>query len=79
MSVPMLDLSIQNQAVKQKILDGIGGLIDRSSFILGDNVRGLEAEIAAYAGAKFGVGMSSGSVTWRKRSHGRAPSTAAAS
>ena len=60
MSVPMLDLSIQNQAVKQKILDGIGGLIDRSSFILGDNVKGLEAEIAAYAGAKFGVGMSSG-------------------
>ena len=60
MSVPMLDLSIQNQAVKQKILQGIGGLIDRSSFILGDNVKGLESEIAAYAGAKFGVGMSSG-------------------
>jgi dTDP-4-amino-4,6-dideoxygalactose transaminase len=56
----MLDLSIQNQAVKQAVLDGIAGLIDRSSFILGENVRGLEAEIAAYAGAQHAVGMSSG-------------------
>lgn len=60
MPVPMLDLSIQNQAVKQKVLEGIAGLIDRSSFILGENVKGLEAEIAAYAGAKHAVGMSSG-------------------
>ncbi len=60
MSVPMLDLAPQNASVKQKILEGIGGLIDRSSFILGDNVKGLEAEIAAYAGVKFAVGMSSG-------------------
>ncbi len=60
MPVPMLDLSIQNQAVKQQVLDGIAGLIDRSSFILGENVRGLEAEIAAYAGAQHAVGMSSG-------------------
>jgi dTDP-4-amino-4,6-dideoxygalactose transaminase len=56
----MLDLSIQNQAVKARVLDGIAGLIDRSSFILGENVKGLEAEIAAYAGAKHAVGMSSG-------------------
>jgi dTDP-4-amino-4,6-dideoxygalactose transaminase len=60
MSVPMLDLSIQNQAVKARVLEGIAGLIDKSSFILGENVRGLEAEIAAYAGAKYAVGMSSG-------------------
>lgn len=60
MPVPMLDLAPQNAAVKQKVLDGIGALIDRSSFILGDNVRSLETEIAAYAGAKFAVGMSSG-------------------
>ncbi len=60
MSVPMLDLSIQNQAVKQQVLEGVAGLIDKSSFILGENVRGLEAEISAYAGAQHAVGMSSG-------------------
>ena len=60
MSVPMLDLAPQNAAVKQAVLDGLAGLIDRSSFILGENVKGLEAELAAYAGAAFAVGMSSG-------------------
>ncbi len=60
MSVPMLDLAPQNAAVKQAVLEGFAGLIDRSSFILGDNVKGLEAELAAYAGADFAVGMSSG-------------------
>ncbi len=60
MSVPMLDLAPQNAAVKAKVLDGLAGLIDHSSFILGENVKGLEAELAAYAGASFAVGMSSG-------------------
>ncbi|HXC17108.1 MAG TPA: DegT/DnrJ/EryC1/StrS family aminotransferase [Holophagaceae bacterium] len=60
MSVPMLDLAPQNAAVKAAVLEGLAGLIDRSSFILGDNVRGLEAELATYAGASFAVGMSSG-------------------
>lgn len=60
MNVPMLDLAPQNAAVKQQVLDGLAGLIDRSSFILGENVKQLEAEVAAYAGAKACVGMSSG-------------------
>ena len=60
MPVPMLDLAPQNAAVKQAVLEGLAGLIDRSSFILGENVKQLEAEIAAYAGARFCVGMSSG-------------------
>lgn len=60
MSVPMLDLAPQNAAIKAQVLEGLAGLIDRSSFILGENVRGLEAEVAAYAGAKYAVGMSSG-------------------
>ena len=60
MPVPMLDLAPQNAAVKQKILDGFAGLIDRSQFVLGENVKGLEAELANYTGAQYGVGMSSG-------------------
>ncbi|HTL98614.1 MAG TPA: DegT/DnrJ/EryC1/StrS family aminotransferase [Holophagaceae bacterium] len=60
MPVPMLDLAPQNAAVKAAVLEGLAGLIDRSSFILGENVKGLEGELAAYAGAAFAVGMSSG-------------------
>ncbi len=60
MPVPMLDLAPQNAAVKQRVLEGLAGLIDKSSFVLGENVKGLEAELAAYSGAQHAVGMSSG-------------------
>jgi len=56
----MLDLAPQNSGVKQKILEGLAGLIDRSQFVLGENVKGLEAELAQYTGAQHAVGMSSG-------------------
>ena len=60
MSVPMLELAPQNASVKEKILQGLSAIIDRSSFVLGENVKGLEAELAEYSGAKYAVGMSSG-------------------
>ena len=60
MSVPMLELAPQNAPVKERILQGLASLIDRSSFILGENVKGLEAELAAYAGVQAATAMSSG-------------------
>lgn len=60
MAVPMLDLAPQNAAVKQHVLEGLAGLIDKSSFVLGENVKGLEAELCSYTGAQFAIGMSSG-------------------
>jgi len=60
MSVPMLDLVAQNVVVKQKVLDGLSTLIDRCTFVLGENVAGLETDMVNYSGSKFAVGMSSG-------------------
>ena len=60
MPVPMLDLAAQNALVKQAALDGLSRLIDTSAFVLGENVRGLEADLASYSGAMSAVGMSSG-------------------
>ncbi|MFZ1614837.1 MAG: DegT/DnrJ/EryC1/StrS family aminotransferase, partial [Holophaga sp.] len=60
MSVPMLELAPQTSAVKAKILEGLSTIIDKSSFVLGENVKGLEAELSEYSGAKYAVGMSSG-------------------
>ncbi|MCL1893829.1 MAG: DegT/DnrJ/EryC1/StrS family aminotransferase [Holophagaceae bacterium] len=60
MPVPMLDLVAQNVVVKQKILDGLSAITDRCTFVLGENVRGLESELADYCCTKYSVGMSSG-------------------
>jgi dTDP-4-amino-4,6-dideoxygalactose transaminase len=56
----MLELAPQNASVKEQILQGLSAIIDKSSFVLGENVKGLEAELAQYSGAKYAVGMSSG-------------------
>jgi dTDP-4-amino-4,6-dideoxygalactose transaminase len=56
----MLELAPQNASVKEQVLQGLAAIIDRSSFILGENVKGLEADLAAYSGAKAAIGMSSG-------------------
>jgi dTDP-4-amino-4,6-dideoxygalactose transaminase len=56
----MLELAPQNASVKEHVLQGLAGLIDRSSFILGENVKGLEQELSAYAGCGSAVAMSSG-------------------
>jgi dTDP-4-amino-4,6-dideoxygalactose transaminase len=56
----MLDLVAQNAAVKKNVLDGLALLIDKSTFVLGENVEALEKELACYCGTKYAVGMSSG-------------------
>jgi dTDP-4-amino-4,6-dideoxygalactose transaminase len=56
----MLDLVAQNIVVKQSVLDGLSKLVDSCAFVLGENVKSLEAELAEYSGAEHAVGMSSG-------------------
>ena len=60
MRVPLLDLRAQYQALKPEIMAVIGEVCDKQSFILGPYVKRLESEIAAYAQAKHGIGVSSG-------------------
>ena len=61
MKVPLLDLKLQYQALKEDILPVIAELCDSQYFILGPTVASLEQEIAAYCGAPHAVGVSSGS------------------
>jgi dTDP-4-amino-4,6-dideoxygalactose transaminase len=59
-SVPLLDLRPQYQALKSDIDAAIARVVESQHFILGAEVEALEAEVAAYSGAAHGVGMSSG-------------------
>lgn len=61
MEIPFLDLKAQYQSLKEEIDQKISEVISSQNFILGAEVKGLEKEIASYCGAKFGVGVSSGS------------------
>ena len=58
--VPLLDLKLQYDALRDEILPAIEAVCAKQQFILGPQVRDLEQEIAAYSQCAHGVGVSSG-------------------
>jgi dTDP-4-amino-4,6-dideoxygalactose transaminase len=60
MTVPLLDLKPQYQALKAELDEAMLKVAASQMFILGPAVRELEEKLAAYCGAKHGIGLSSG-------------------
>jgi dTDP-4-amino-4,6-dideoxygalactose transaminase len=58
--VPLLDLSAQFAQIRREVLPVIETVCASQQFILGEQVRSLEAEIAGYCTASYGIGVSSG-------------------
>jgi dTDP-4-amino-4,6-dideoxygalactose transaminase len=61
MQVPFLNLAAQYAALKDELLPAVERVLAGGHYVLGPNVAALEQEIAALAGARFGVGVNSGS------------------
>ena len=60
MTVPLLDLKPQYQALKAELDEAMQKVAASQMFILGPAVRELEEKLADYCGAKHGIGLSSG-------------------
>jgi len=60
MKVPLLDLKPQYQSLKPALDAALLRVAESQYFILGPEVKALEAATAAYSGCKFGIGISSG-------------------
>jgi dTDP-4-amino-4,6-dideoxygalactose transaminase len=60
MEVPLLDLKGQYRSIRPDIDAAMARVVESQWFILGPEVAALEEEVAAYCGAAFGIGMSSG-------------------
>jgi dTDP-4-amino-4,6-dideoxygalactose transaminase len=61
MRVPLLDLGPQHQLLREQLLVAIERVIDSQRFVLGDEVRVFENEVARYCTSKHAVGCASGS------------------
>jgi dTDP-4-amino-4,6-dideoxygalactose transaminase len=61
MQVPLLDLKQQHAALGAELREAVGRVLDSQQFILGEEVRLLEEELAAYTRAAHAVGCGSGS------------------
>jgi UDP-N-acetyl-3-dehydro-alpha-D-glucosamine 3-aminotranferase len=58
--IPMVDLKLQYQQIKEEIDGGILEALEKTQFILGPNVTAFENEAAAYLGVKHAVAVASG-------------------
>ncbi|MCM3663616.1 DegT/DnrJ/EryC1/StrS family aminotransferase [Mesobacillus subterraneus] len=61
MKVPMLDLSEQYQELRSEVLEVLDQVMGSSRFILGDNVKKLEEDVAKYSNVAHGIGCGNGS------------------
>lgn len=59
-SVPLLDLRAQYATIRDDVRAAIDRVCDAQEFILGKHVADLEEAIAAFAGARHAIGVSSG-------------------
>lgn len=60
MHVPFIDLQSPTQRIKERYLQALDAFLDRANFILTEEVATFEKQWAAYLGAKFCAGVSSG-------------------
>ena len=60
-TVPLLDLQAQFVTIRGEIMATLGSVAESQKFILGEDVKSLEDEIAAYSQAPFAIGCASGS------------------
>jgi len=58
--IPLVDLKAQYLSIKDEIDEAIQRVINKSAFILGEEVEAFEEEYAKYCGAKYCVGVASG-------------------
>jgi len=60
MRIPLVDLRAQHSACRSEIWAAIERVMESSQFIMGEEVERFEAEFAAFCGAQFAAGTSSG-------------------
>ncbi len=60
MNMPLLDLTKQYHAIKEEIDQAVIRVLEKGSFILGEEVQLLEEEVASLCGSTYGIGVNSG-------------------
>lgn len=60
MQIPLVDLKAQYNSIKDEIDEAVHRVIDKTSFIMGEEVRKFEEEFALFCKAKYAVGVANG-------------------
>ncbi len=60
MKVPFIDLQRQHKPIKKELMNAFEKVLDSGQFILGDEVKNFEHEVASYIGTEYAIGVSNG-------------------
>lgn len=60
MKIPMIDLTLETRALRAELDHALARVLDSGAFVLGPNVRALEAELAEFLGVRHAIGVASG-------------------
>jgi dTDP-4-amino-4,6-dideoxygalactose transaminase len=60
MDIPLVDLKLQYETLKEEIRCGLEAVLESAQFVLGDQGKSLEEEVADYCGVRNAVGVASG-------------------
>ncbi len=60
MKIPLLDLKAQLNTIRDEVKQAVDEVLESTRYIMGPKVTELEEKVAHYSGAKYGVGVSSG-------------------
>ncbi|MFC1577286.1 DegT/DnrJ/EryC1/StrS family aminotransferase [Candidatus Omnitrophota bacterium] len=60
MKLGILDLKLQYKGIKDEVDEALNKVLKEQSFILGDDVKAFEKEMADYCGVKYAIGVNSG-------------------
>lgn len=58
--VPLLDMQPEIQSIWDELITAVEGVLRKSQFIMGPNVKEFEREVAQYLGVKHAIGVNSG-------------------
>ena len=60
MNIPYVDVAAQHGPLKEELLEAVGRVIDHGQFVFGEEVGEFEEQFAEFCGARFAVGVNSG-------------------
>ena len=61
MMIPLVDLKAQYNSIKTEIDNTIQGIMDSTSFIMGEELERFEEEFALFCNTKYTIGVANGS------------------
>jgi len=60
MGIPFIDLKSQYKEIETAVKKGIDGVLEHGAYIMGPEIRDLEARLSSFSSVRFGVGCASG-------------------